>query len=428
MTRAAVRIHLSLLVLMLAALAAACAAPADPPRPGAAATDRSDIALPSEMQHVSARVAPGATLTSLLEANDVAAPDIVETVAQARSVFDLRKVRTSQPYRVEKRANGSLARFEYEIDGDQLLRVERSDAALVAALVPIAKTRRVEVVRGGIDRETPSLFDAIDESGETSDLAVALADILGGDIDFNSVLQTGDRFGLLVEKQYREDDQNFGGYGPIFAAELDNVGRRVRALRFTPDGGKPGYYDEKGVSLRRFFLRSPLKFEPVVTSPFSRRRFHPILRRYRAHLGVDYRAPIGAPVVAVADGVVVDAGMRGGAGRLVHLRHTHGFESEYLHLSKINVRKGAHVRQGDVIGRVGASGLATGPHLDYRLKRGGAFVDPRAVHRAMPPADPVPPGQMAEFIAARDRVFAKLGAPGVLKAAATRTAGAPQQQ
>ena len=151
-------------------------------------------------------------------------------------------------------------------------------------------------------------------------------------------------------------------------------------MRFTPDGGSPGYYDEHGRSMRRFFLASPLKFQPVVTSGFSSARMHPVLREVRAHLGVDYRAPAGAPVVAVADGVVVSAAMSGGAGRMVHLRHANGFETEYLHLSVISVRAGARVRQGELIGRVGSTGLATGaaPRLSPEEERRVHQPDDRA--------------------------------------------------
>jgi len=191
----------------------------------------------------------------------------------------------------------------------------------------------------------------------------------------------------------------------VLAVEFVNAGRRVRAVRFTPEGGHAGYYDEHGVSRKRFFLASPLKFQPVVTSPFSRSRFHPVLKEYRAHLGVDYRAPEGAPVLAVADGVVVEAGPAGDAGRRVHLRHPNGFETEYLHLSSISVPSGARVRQGELIGRVGSSGLATGPHLDYRLARNGVFMNPVTAYHAMPTADPVAPEDMAAFLAVRDRAF-----------------------
>ena len=231
-----------------------------------------------------------------------------------------------------------------------------------------------------------------------------------------AIAQPGDRFELTVEKQFRDDDA-FAGYGPIAAAEFINAGRRVRAVRFTDADGKPAYYDERGVSMRRFFLASPLKFQPVVTSAFSRSRFHPILRAYRAHLGVDYRAPAGAPVVAVSDGVVVFAGSSGGSGRMVHLRHANGFESEYLHLSAITVHAGARVHQGELIGRVGSTGLATGPHLDYRLKKNGAFINPLTAHRAMPLPEPVPAARMVEFNELRDRAFAAFSVPAVTRAA-----------
>ena len=136
---------------------------------------------------------------------------------------------------------------------------------------------------------------------------------------------------------------------------------------------------------------------------------HPVLGLERAHLGVDYRAPSGAPVVAVADGEVVTAGMSGDAGRMIHLRHANGYETEYLHLSTIDVRAGARVRQGDIIGQVGASGLATGPHLDYRVRVNGVFVNPTAVHESMPPGDPIDAADMPAFEQMRDRLFTMLG-------------------
>jgi murein DD-endopeptidase MepM/ murein hydrolase activator NlpD len=384
-------------IVVCSAATSACArhdAPASPPA-GARSTD---IPLPRDTQTVTARVTAGATLASLLRSCKIAETDVAAIAAQ--------------PYRLEKADDGLVRRFEYEIDGDRQLRVTRAswDAALVAQVLPIAKTRSIVAVSGRIDRGTSSLFAAMDAAGETVDLSINLADIFSGEIDFSTDVQPGDSFELLVEKQYR-DGHVFAGYGPILAAEFDNAGRRFRAVRFTPPGGAAAYYDERGVSMRRFFLHSPLKFEPVVTSSFSRSRFHPILKEYRAHLGVDYRAPIGAPVIAVADGVVVEAGMSGGAGRMVHLRHVNGFETEYLHLSTITVRAGTHVRQGDVIGRVGMTGLATGPHLDYRLKKNGAFINPLTAQRAMPPAEPIPTEQRAAFSDVRDRVFAELVQP-----------------
>lgn len=179
-------------------------------------------------------------------------------------------------------------------------------------------------------------------------------------------------------------------------------------MRFTPRDGKPAYYDRNGRSMRRLFLKSPLKFDPIVTSGFSMSRMHPVLGERRAHAGVDYRAPVGAPVVAVASGVVLSAGMAGDAGRMVHLRHANGYETEYLHLSSIEVRAGMRVQQGDIIGKVGATGLATGPHLDYRVLQAGRFVNPLTVHHSMPPGDPVDAADLPAFEQTRDRVLAAL--------------------
>jgi len=375
-----------------------------------------DIALVAETAAVSARVASGATFASLLRDQGMTPSDVAGVVARAAAVFDLRKVRAAQPYRLERAIGGAMRWLEYEIDGDRFLRVSHDGTGeWLAAVLPIPKTRRVEIVRGTIDRSAPSLVAAVDAAGETIDLTLALAGIFGGDIDFNTEVQPGDRFELTVEKQFREAGM-FAGYGPILAAEFNNAGRRIRAVRFIGADGASGYFDERGVSMRRFFLASPLKFQPVVTSGFSPRRFHPILREYRAHLGVDYRAPAGAPVVAVSDGIVVSAGASGGSGRMVHLRHANSFESEYLHLSSITVHAGSRVRQGDLIGRVGSTGLATGAHLDYRLKRNGAFINPLTAHRQMPPADPVPAARMAEFTSVRDRAFAVFSVPSVARA------------
>ena len=207
---------------------------------------------------------------------------------------------------------------------------------------------------------------------------------------------------------YREG--RFARYGAVQAAELRNGGRRLVAIRYAPPGAAAGYYDAEGKSLKRFFLRSPLRFEPQVTSRFSLARFHPVLHRMRAHLGVDYRAPAGAPVVAVASGVVTGAGRRGGAGNMVSIRHASGYQSSYLHLSAITrgVRTGAHVAQGQVIGRVGATGLATGPHLDYRLARNGTFINPLLEHRRMPPGEPIPSEHVKAFSAVRDAALARL--------------------
>ena len=162
--------------------------------------------------------------------------------------------------------------------------------------------------------------------------------------------------------------------------------------------------------MKRFFLRTPLRFEPRITSGFSQNRLHPVFRTYRAHLGIDYAAPVGAPVVAVASGTVISAGYSGGSGNMVHLRHASGFESYYLHLSAFasGIRAGAHVDQGSLIGRVGMTGTATGPHLDYRLRKNGVFVNPLIEHRKLPPGEPIPSAQLAAFRDAADSTLHQL--------------------
>jgi len=238
-------------------------------------------------------------------------------------------------------------------------------------------------------------------------------------VDFNSDLRVGDRLGLLFEQKLREGRPV--GYGNVVAAELHNDGRVVRAFRFVDPDGKAGYYDSEGRSVKRMFLKSPLPFT-VVTSGFSRSRLHPVHRIYRAHLGVDYRAATGTPVVAVADGRVVSAGFSGESGRMVRLRHTGGYETYYLHLSALGpgIRAGVRVTQGRLIGRVGMTGTATGPHLDYRVRKNGAFVNPQTVHRNMPPGDPIDARYLEAFHLVRARAEWQMGDLGTRPAPAAK--------
>jgi murein DD-endopeptidase MepM/ murein hydrolase activator NlpD len=261
-------------------------------------------------------------------------------------------------------------------------------------------------VTGAIDDRTPSLFGSIDAAGEQPDLAIAMAQIFGGEIDFNTELQPGDRYSVAFERLERE--RRPSSYGVITAAEFQNDGRLLRAIRFTPQDGQPGYYDPQGRSLRRFFLRSPLKFEPRVTSGFSSRRMHPVLHTARAHRGVDYAAPMGAEVVSVASGRVISVTTDASNGRMVTVRHGSGYVSQYLHLSAFapGIRTGAAIEQGQTVGRVGASGLATGPHLHYGLQKNGAFVNPLREQRNTPPGEPIPASELDRFAIERDKALA----------------------
>jgi murein DD-endopeptidase MepM/ murein hydrolase activator NlpD len=371
---------------------------------------RPDIDLAPDSQLIPGRVPPGTTLGGLLSRHGLLTDDVEGMLASIDGIFDARRVRAGQPYRLERADSGRVRLFEYEINpfGFLRLRPTTSPHEFTAEVVPYAVTTVASTVAGAIDDETSSLFAAMEESGETPDLSVALADVFAGEVDFNTELQPGDRFRLVVDKSLR--DGRLVDYGPIAAARLHNHGRDLTAIRFQPSGGPAGYYDADGKSLKRFFLRSPLKFDPSISSGFSQSRRHPVLNIRRAHLGVDYRAPTGAPVVAVSPGTVVMAAWTRGGGRTVKIRHASGYETAYLHLSSFGpgVRTGARVAQGQLIGRVGATGLATGPHLHYELRKNGAHVNPAAEHRKLPPGEPVPAGQMDEFRKVRDAVMASV--------------------
>ncbi len=413
-------------ILVLASLLSACSgdledAAAPPPVP-----DRPDISLAPDTTLIEGLVPRDATLEAVLRGHGVAADAAQAVIAAARQVFDPRRLRSLQPFSLERTFDGALRYFEYEIDADSLLRVaavrdrERGAVleepvpsaaaidALRAEVLPIPKTLQHDVAAGTIDEDTPSLFASIDAAGEGSTLAMEMAAVYSGEIDFNTELQPGDRYAVAFERFER--DGRPATYGAITAAEFHNDGRVLRAFRFTPPGGKPDYYDEQGRSLHRFFLKSPLKFDPRITSRFNPRRRHPVLNTIRAHRGVDYGAPTGAEVVAVAAGTVVSATYDNANGRMVRLRHASGYESSYLHLSGFarGIRAGVRVAQGELIGRVGSNGLATGPHLHYGLKKNGVYVDPVREHRLMPPGDPIPAGAMEAFRAERDRLLAAL--------------------
>lgn len=382
---------------------------------------RADILLPRDTETIEARIARNATLDSVFREASLRAEVVVAAIDAIRGAFPPHQLlRAEQPYRLVRTLDGLLRRFDYQIDADRFLSVscpdigqpERFDVHVIA----YQKRTDLGALHADIDADHPSLVAAIDAAGENVQLAIALAEIFGGEVDFQSDLQPGDSVELLYEKIYREGE--FAGYGNVVAARLLNEGRDLQAYRFMQDG-KAGYYDESGRSLRRFFLKSPLKFEVRVTSGFSYRRLHPVFRQYRAHLGVDYGAPVGASVQAVASGSVLSAGYNGGAGLMVHLRHSNGYESMYLHLSRLGkgVHRGARVQQGQIIGRVGASGTATGPHLDYRLRRNGAYLNPLTVHRRLPPGEPVRASARAGFDAERERLAQQMST--TLRASAT---------
>jgi murein DD-endopeptidase MepM/ murein hydrolase activator NlpD len=390
--------RLTAATLAAALLAGGCARETPAPLP----TPRADIVLPVETRIIEALVPRQATLESLLRQHELPHDLVQAAIESVRVVFNPKQLRAQRPYRLVLSFDGFLREFEYQIDADRFLRVVSRDrsapAKLDAEVVPYDKDVEVVAIQGRIDGSHPSLISAMEATGERIQLAIELAELFSGQVDFENDLQPGDLFEVLFESTTYQGA--FAGYGPILSARLVNDGREHVAYRWrNPSTQKAGYYDERGRSLKRFFLASPLRFTPRVTSGFSRARLHPVHRTVRPHLGVDYAAATGTPVVAVASGTVVSAGWAGGGGRQVRIRHAGGLESYYLHLSAFakGIRAGASVDQGQLIGRVGATGTATGPHLDYRLRRNGAFVDPRREHARQPPGEPIPSAQLAAF-------------------------------
>jgi murein DD-endopeptidase MepM/ murein hydrolase activator NlpD len=376
-----------------------------------AAAPATDIVLPRESQTIEARVPRNATIETLFRQFNLPPDLTIAAIDAVRAVFNPRDLQADRAYELTRSMDGLFREFRYVIDTDRLLRVVRvagGPPGVNAEIVALPKEIEVVAVAAEIGRAHPSLVGAFEAAGENVLLALQLAEIFGGEVDFNSDLQPGDRLAVLFERQVR--DGEFLAYGDIKAAVLENDGRKLTAFRYPGGDGKPAWFDEQGRSLKRQFLQSPLPFEPRVTSQFSYRRLHPVHGTTRAHLGVDYGAPTGTRVQAVAAGVVEAAGWSGEAGRMIRLRHAGGYETVYLHLSAIapGIRPGARVSQGDLIGRVGSTGTATGPHLDYRIIRNGTYVNPLTELKRMPKGVPLAPDALAVFQETRAALAAEL--------------------
>ena len=320
----------------------------------------------------------------------------------AKPYVDLSKLRAGKVLRIHT-APGATAPdvLEYPIDADQTLKVSlQADGTWKADLEKIEYERREGTRTFTVNR---SLWEAAVGAGLRPSDIVALADVFRYDIDFNSEIRRGAKATMVVEELWTEG--RLAGLGAPLAVRFENSGKEYLAIRFEgPEG--PRYYDAKGQSRKGPFLRSPLKFSRV-TSGFSRNRYHPILKRGRPHNGVDFGAPEGTPVYAVGDATVSWAGPNSGHGRFVKLDHAGPYDSSYSHLSRISVHKGQKIRQGQLIGYVGSTGLATGPHLHYQFWSNGKLVNPLTV--PLPRGgDPIPESMRAAFEAQKESLLARL--------------------
>jgi murein DD-endopeptidase MepM/ murein hydrolase activator NlpD len=318
------------------------------------------------------------TLVATLVDFDIPA-ELAENVAKLiQPVFDVRGFRFGKPFKIEKDTDGTLRAFEYKISDEKILEVQRDADTYEAKVSTLNFESRDTVITSQITASRNSLYAALAEQERSAvQLAEKVAAIFAWDVDFNTDLQVDDSIRIVVPAYYHEGE--FIKWGDIQAAELVNSRKTYRAFRF-----EGSYYDAKGNALKRAILASPLPFNPRVTSGFSRRRLHPILGTSRSHLAVDYGAPTGTAVQAVAKGTVTFAGWDGGYGNLVQIKHSGGLTTGYAHLSKIGVRRGSTVAQGDFVGRVGQTGLATGPHLHYMMTKNGKPIDPRSL-KSEPP-------------------------------------------
>src|SRR5436309_3752148 len=312
---------------------------------------REQVILP---QHE--KLSAGQNLKAALEKFGLSAQEAAGASAAAQHACNLRQLRAGNSITVGRSVEGRLREIDYKIDSDRMLKIVPEDRGFTAQVKEIPSKTEVAAVTGRVD---DSLFNAVEDAGQSPELAMRLAQIFGYDLDLYTDPRKGDTFRIVLEKKKYANGQA-AGYGRILAAEYENAGKKYQALLFHDPAGRPAYYSADGKSLQKVFLRSPLKFGASVTSHFSRARFHPILKTYRPHMGTDYGAPVGTPVQTIGSGRVVFAGRKGGEGNLVQITHPNGYETMYLHLSRMFVRTGEHVEIGKTIGLVAARAFPRG--------------------------------------------------------------------
>ena len=327
-----------------------------------------------EFQVITGIIKKGETLFDIFKRYKLDITELYKIREVSADIHKLRELYPGRQYKIICDNNEQVSSFLYWIDDGYYLNVNRTDEGYCAEKIPIFYEKRILHI--GISIKD-NLISSLGEGTENLLLALQLSDIFAWDIDFTADLRADDSCKIIVEGLYK--DGVFKKYGQILSAEFINNGDVYRAYAFEQKG-KIRYYDEKGRSLRKAFLKAPLSFRRI-SSAFSTRRFHPVLKIYRPHHGLDYAAAKGTSVSAAGDGKVIFAGYRGQYGKLIILRHRNGYKTYYGHLSKIAgiVHRGARINQGAIIGYVGATGLATGPHLHYEMRINDHAVNPMAV-------------------------------------------------
>lgn len=331
-------------------------------------------------------------------------PEVVHQVYEsARPYYDLRQIHAGRSMQLTSDARGELLQLRYSIDPLQTLIVSRNAAGELTSRVDRQTVETTVKELGGYIEG--SLYSTINRLGEGDELVIHFADIFEWDVDFFKDLQAGDSFKIVYEKLTVGKNQPYG-YGRILAAELVNKGKTYDAIGYQQDNSWE-YYAPDGQPMKKAFLAAPLKFSRI-TSGFTTHRYHPILHIFRPHYGTDYAAPMGTPVRAIGKGRVLLAGWGGGAGKCVKLQHDQGIQTVYGHLARFaaGIRPGASVAQGQVIGYVGMTGLATGPHLDFRFLKNGKYVN--FLKAKSPQAPPLGRGELEKFQAASEGIIHRI--------------------
>ena len=352
---------------------------------------------------VNGEVGNGDSVTTILERHGLSSVGAHEVITAMNGHMEFKHVRPGQQYRLGFDGAGQLQSFEFRVSRVLGVVVTRgADGKLVGEQV----RELTEVKRAKISGKiTSSLYQAIKDAGEDTRLVNFFVDVFAYDLNFYVDTHPGDTFRLVIEKEYL--DGEFLRYGQVLVAEYKGLAGTYRAIRYEIPGENPEYFNEKGEAIAKTFLKTPLKFTRI-SSKFNLRRMHPVLHRRRGHFGVDYAAPRGTPIWAAASGKIVYRGRRGGAGNVVILKHANNYTTIYMHMSKFRrgQRVGQRIKQKEVIGYVGATGLATGPHLHFGLKHKGRYVDPLKVKMAR--AQPIPKKYRAEFSAHAAEMMAEL--------------------
>jgi murein DD-endopeptidase MepM/ murein hydrolase activator NlpD len=329
-------------------------------------------------------------LNSILELYNVDSNIIKNLQSKSKYVYDVRKMKAGSQYTVfsTKDTLHKVCYFVYQPNAIDYVLYDLTDSVKVVT-GKRQVTARLETASGIING---SLYETFQKSGTDPALAMKLADLYAYTVDFYSI-HDGDYFKVLYEQRYIKDEPV--ETGAIQSAVFSHNGEKFYAFYYKPDSTDAGdYYDEKGKSLRTLFLKAPLKFSHI-TSGYSLRRFHPVQKRWKTHLGTDYAAPEGTPIISTGDGVVIESEYNNNNGNFVKIKHDDTYTTQYLHMTKQAVRAGQSVRQGQVIGYVGSTGLATGPHVCYRFWKSGKQVNP--LQQTFPPSVPLPDSVMTRF-------------------------------